>query len=97
MLTLYYAPKTCSLAPYIALEEAGAKFEPYRVNFPAGEQNSEKFKALNPKGRVPALGTDQGILSENVAILSYIAQAFPVAKSWCILPKRLTLSLRKIF
>jgi glutathione S-transferase len=79
MLTLYYAPHTCSLAPYIALEEAGAKFEPYRVNFPAGEQNSAKYKSLNPKGRVPALATDHGVLSENVAILSYIAQQFPEA------------------
>ncbi len=79
MLTLYYAPHTCSLAPYIALEEAGAQFEPYRVNFPAGEQNSAKYKALNPKGRVPALATEHGVLSENVAILSYIAQLFPAA------------------
>jgi glutathione S-transferase len=79
MLTLYYAPNTCSLAPYIALEEAGAKFEPSRVNFAANEQNSTKYKALNPKGRVPALATDHGILTENVAILAYIAQTFPKA------------------
>ena len=79
MLTLYYAPHTCSLAPYIALEEAGADFTPYRVNFPAGEQNSVGFKSLNPKGRVPALATDHGVLSENVAILSYIALQFPAA------------------
>jgi glutathione S-transferase len=80
MLTLYYAPRTCSLAPYIALEEAGAAFEPYRVNFAAGEQNSAAYKALNPKGRVPALANDHGVLSENVAILSYIALQFPAAK-----------------
>ena len=79
MLTLYYSPNSCSLASYIALEEAGAKFDPYRVNFSAGEQNSSKYKALNPKGRVPALATDHGVLSENVAILSYIAQQFPAA------------------
>jgi glutathione S-transferase len=77
MLTLYYAPNTCSLAPYIALEEAGAKFETYRVNFAEGEQNSAKYKALNPKGRVPALATDKGILTENVAILSFIADIYP--------------------
>lgn len=79
MLTLYYAPNTCSLAPFIALEEAGAAFEPKRLNFAEGEQNSAKYKALNPKGRVPALATDQGILTENVAILAYIAQTFPKA------------------
>ncbi|MDE2445879.1 MAG: glutathione S-transferase family protein [Alphaproteobacteria bacterium] len=80
MLTLYYAPKTCSLAPFIALEETGAPFEPYRVNFAEGEQNSATYKALNPKGRVPALATPQGVLSENVAILAFIAQTYPSAK-----------------
>jgi len=80
MLTLYYAPHTCSLAPYIALEEAKADFIPYKVNFAAGEQNSAKYKELNPKGRVPALATNKGVMSENVAILSYIASEFPEAK-----------------
>jgi glutathione S-transferase len=80
MLTLYYAPHTCSLAPYIALEEAKADFTPYRVDFAAGEQNSAKFRELNPKGRVPALATNRGVMSENVAILSYIAAEYPEAK-----------------
>ena len=79
MLTLYYAPNTCSLAPYIALEEAGANFTPYRMNFSAGEQNGAAYKKLNPKSRVPALATEHGVLSENVAILTYIAQSFPAA------------------
>ncbi len=79
MLTLYYSPHSCSLAPYIALEEAGATFTPYRMNFAAGEQNGDAFKKLNPKGRVPTLATDHGVLSENVAILTYIAQIFPAA------------------
>jgi glutathione S-transferase len=80
MLTLYYSPHSCSLAPYIALTEAGATFEPYRMNFAAGEQNSAKYKMLNPKGRVPALATDHGVLTENVAVLAYIAQVYPAAK-----------------
>ncbi len=78
MLKLYYAPNTCSLAPYIALEEVRASFEPCRVNFTAGEQNSAEYKKLNPKGRVPLLVTDYGVISENVAILAYIAQTHPV-------------------
>jgi glutathione S-transferase len=78
MLKLYYAPGTCSLAPYIALEEAHATFEPYRVNFAAGEQTGAAYKKLNPKGRVPLLATDHGVISENVAILAYIAQTHPV-------------------
>jgi glutathione S-transferase len=80
MLTMYYAPHTCSLAPYIALVEAGADFTPYKVDFAAGEQNSAKYKELNPKGRVPALASNKGVMSENVAILSYIAAEFPKAK-----------------
>ena len=79
MLTLYYSPHSCSLAPYIALEEAGATFTPYRMDFAAGEQNGAAYRKLNPKGRVPALATDHGVLSENVAILTYIAQTFPAA------------------
>jgi glutathione S-transferase len=79
MLKLYYAPNTCSLAPFIALTEAGATFTPQRVNFAANEQNSAEYKSLNPKSRVPALATDQGIITENVAILAYIAQSFPAA------------------
>jgi glutathione S-transferase len=77
MLTLYYAPNSCSLAPYIALIEAGATFEPYRMNFAAGEQTSDKYKTINPKARVPALATPQGVLTENVALLAYIATSYP--------------------
>ena len=77
MLTLYYAPNSCSLAPYIALVEAEAEFTPHKVDFAAGEQNSAAYKKLNPKGRVPALATDQGTITENVAILGFIAEIFP--------------------
>ena len=77
MLTLYYAPKTCSLAPMIALEEAGAEYTAHKVNFAENEQNTAPFKYVNPKGRVPALATDKGVITENVAILSFIADVYP--------------------
>jgi glutathione S-transferase len=77
MLTLYYAPKTCSLAPMIALEEAGAEYTAHKVNFAENEQNTAPFKYVNPKGRVPALATDKGVLTENVAILAFIADVYP--------------------
>jgi glutathione S-transferase len=77
MLKLFAAPRTCSLATAIALEEAGADYELVQLNFAGGEQNSQEFLTKNPKGRVPALLTDQGILTENVALLAYIAQSFP--------------------
>jgi glutathione S-transferase len=77
MLTLYYAPKTCSLAPMIALEEAGAEYTAHKVNFADNEQNTAPYKYVNPKGRVPALATDKGVITENVAILAFIADVYP--------------------
>jgi glutathione S-transferase len=80
MLTLFYAKGACSLASHIALEEAGAEFELQRLDLKAGDQRKPEFLAVNPKGRVPALLTDRGVLSENPAVLGYIAQTFPAAR-----------------
>jgi len=80
MYKLYYAPGTCALASHIALEEAGADYKAERLDFKANQQQSKEYLAINPKGRVPALVTDRGILTENPAILAYIAQTFPKAK-----------------
>ncbi len=80
MLTLYYAPGTCALASHIALEESGAPFDAIRLDFSAGEQTKPDYLAVNPKGRVPALVTDRGILTETPAILAFIAQSFPSAR-----------------
>ena len=79
MLKLFYAPGACSLAPHIALEEAGADYEVERVSLQKGGQRLPAYLAINPKGRVPALQTDRGVLTENPAILGYIAQSFPSA------------------
>jgi glutathione S-transferase len=79
MLKLYYSPMSCALAVHIALEEAGAAYEAVRVDFKAGQQRSADYLKINPKGRVPALVTDRGILTEVPAILAYIAQSFPAA------------------
>jgi glutathione S-transferase len=77
MLKLYYATGTCALATYITLEEAGADYAAERLSFKTNQQNSAEYLAINPKGRVPALVTDRGILTENPAILAYIAQTHP--------------------
>jgi glutathione S-transferase len=79
MLTLYYAPHTCALASHIALEEAGADYEAVPVDFRREEQRQPAYLAINPKGRVPALATGRGILTETPAILVFIAQSFPAA------------------
>ena len=80
MLKLYTSPGSCALATHVALEEAGASFELVRVNFAANAQRSPDYLAVNPKGRVPALVTEQGILTETPALLLYVAQLFPAAK-----------------
>ena len=79
MFTFYYSPGACSLASHIALHEAGASFEARRLNFGGNEQRSPEYLKLNPKGRVPALATLQGTLTETPAILAFIAQSFPHA------------------
>lgn len=77
-MKLYFSPGSCALATHIVLEEAAAgKYEPIRLNFKAGEHLTDAYLAVNPKGRVPALVTDEGILTETPALLIYVAQTFP--------------------
>jgi glutathione S-transferase len=81
MLKFFYAHNTCALAVHIALIDAGASFEPVRLIFgDVQQQRSPEYLAINPKARVPALVTEQGILTENPAILAWIAQTYPAAK-----------------
>lgn len=80
MITLYYAPHTCSLASHIALEDAGAAYTTRRINFATDDQRKPEYLAINPKGRAPALVTDRGILTETPAILAFVAQSFPQAR-----------------
>ena len=78
MLKLYYAPGACSMASHVALEESGLPFEMQPVALAKGEQRTEAYRKINPRGRVPALQIDGGtVLTENVAILTYIARIAP--------------------
>lgn len=81
-MKLYYMPGACSLASHIALYEAGAKFETAvldRKNRTTSD--GLKFEQVNSKGYVPALRLDDGqILTENVAVLLYIAEHSPGAQ-----------------
>lgn len=78
-LTLFFAPGACSRVPLIALEEIGVPFDTRLVTFTKGEHRSREYLALNPKGKVPTLMIDGQPLTENVAILSYLAWAYPGA------------------
>ena len=77
MLTLYFAPHTISLATHIVLEEVGADYTTVRIDFGTTQQRSPDYLKINPKGRMPALVTDRGILTETPAMLVYVAQSFP--------------------
>lgn len=79
MLTLYYSPGACSLAPHIALEEAGARYDAKAISLKKGQHKKPDYLAINPRGQVPTLVVDGKPLTQNMAILSYIAQSFPDA------------------
>lgn len=76
-MKLYCCKGTVSVA--IALHEAGIAFEDVRVDFASAEQTKPAYHAVNPKGRVPALSTEHGVLTETGAILDYIAALAPTA------------------
>ncbi len=75
--TLYYAPDTCALASHIALEEVGADVDYVRLDLSKGDTRHPAYLKINPKGRVPVMVTDRGVLSETPAILAWIAQTWP--------------------
>jgi glutathione S-transferase len=79
-MKLYYSPGACSLADHIALREAGIDFDYERVDLHARvTESGQDFLAINPKGYVPALHLDDGeMLTENVAVLDWIASRAPV-------------------
>src|SRR5438270_5995729 len=80
MLKLYYAPGTCALASHITLKEAGLDYTVERIDTRNSQQTTPAYLAINPKGRVPALVTDRGVLTETPAILAFVAQGAPEKK-----------------
>ncbi len=79
MLKFYYAPRTCALAAHLALEQTGAPYEAIALDFTNQAQRSAQYLALTPKGRVPALVTERGTLTETPALLLYLCQRYPEA------------------
>lgn len=74
-MILYYAPGACSLADHIALIEVGLPYKLVKVDRDKRTDDGRDFRMINPKGYVPALELDDGtVLTENLAILAYIAQ-----------------------
>jgi len=73
----YFAPQTCALASHIVLEHLQLDYEPVKLDFRANQQQSAEYLAVNPKGRVPALVTERGVITETPALLLYLAQQRP--------------------
>jgi glutathione S-transferase len=84
MLTLYYSPGACSLASHITIEESGAPYEAHPILLAKGEHKTEAYLKINARGKVPALKIDDQVLTENTAILTYLAKTYPAAN---LLPK----------
>ena len=76
MLKIFIANGSISLAPLILLEEVGAQYEAMLIDLSRDEQRQDAYLEINPKGRVPSLVTEEGILTETCAILVYIAHRF---------------------
>ena len=77
MLKLYFSKGSSALAAHILLEEVGAEYEAIEVSIPNGEHRKPQFLERNPKGRTPVLETPDGVITENPAILEFIAEAHP--------------------
>jgi glutathione S-transferase len=80
MQTFFYIPNACSMSAHIALEEAGADYIGTMIDYFAGDHRKPEFLALNPKGFVGVLVTEDGPITENAAILAYIALKYPEAR-----------------
>ena len=79
-MDLYFSPLACSMATRVALYEAGAEANYLEVDSPTKTvlKDGSDFRAVNPIGLVPTLRTDEGVvLTENAAILQYVADRFP--------------------
>ena len=78
-MKLWFAPNTCARVTMTALEEIGEPFETGLIAFMAGEHRQPVYLAINPSGKVPALETPHGVLVQNGAMLTYLAEAYPDA------------------
>jgi glutathione S-transferase len=78
-ITLYFAAGSCTLPALAGLEEAGARYDAVRLVLAEGHQRTPEYLAVHPRGRVPVLVVDGVRISENIAVLTTIANLFPKA------------------
>lgn len=80
---LYFSPGACSRVSLIALEEVGVRYTARQVLLAGGDHKTVDFRTLNPKGKIPVLVIGDQVLTENVAILTFLSRRYPRA---CLLP-----------
>ena len=76
-MKLYFGPGACSFVPHTLLEASGAPFEPVLVKLHKQENLSPEYRAINPRGQVPVLVDDGQVLTQILAIVSYLDAKFP--------------------
>jgi len=76
-LKLYFAPGACSFVPHTLLETAGAPYEPVMVKIHKGENYGPEFQAINPRSQVPVLVDGDMVLTQILAVVTYLADRFP--------------------
>lgn len=76
-LKLYFAPGACSFVPHALLETAGEPFEPVLVKIHKGENYSADYQAINPRNQVPVLVDGNEVITQIIAIISYLDERFP--------------------
>lgn len=79
---LFYSPGACSLASHIALEETGQPYKAVETLLAKNQHMTPEYLAVNPRGKVPALIAEGRVITENTAILTYIALKFPETGMW---------------
>lgn len=78
-MKFYYIPGACPVASHIVLEECGADYEGVAMDVFRGDTMQPEFLKISPRGFVPVLQTEDGVITENTAIIAYLAQTFPAA------------------
>ncbi len=76
-LQLHFGPGACSFVPHTLLEATGAPYEPVLVKLHKQEHLGEAFRALNPRGQVPVLVDGGAVITQIVAIVTYLHERFP--------------------
>jgi len=80
MMKLYWAPRSRSVTALWLMEETGQPYERVLTDITTGAQKTPEYLAVNPMGKVPALGDGDATLAEAAAICAYVAERYPEAK-----------------